>query len=122
MKNHLFVLAFCLSTVAATAQVGISTAAPSTTLDVNGALTTRETSVAVSGTAANLGTTHSFGQYRITGGTAAFTITPPNKGFDAATNLVSGARLVVANGTNFTGTLGAFAVPAGQAMELLHYI
>ncbi|SHM75084.1 hypothetical protein [Chryseobacterium polytrichastri] len=79
------------------AQVGINTTTPGTTLDVNGAITNRETTVAVASNSATIPTNVS--QVRLKGAaTAVIAITgsnPPN----------SRQRLIIYNNT--TGGFGA---------------
>ncbi|WP_027379020.1 hypothetical protein [Chryseobacterium daeguense] len=94
--------------------VGINTTTPGTTLDVNGAITNRETAVAVSGNAATVPA--NITQIRLTGSaTAAIAITAP-----AAPN--AGQRLIIYNNT--TGgvgtTLNGFTIANGQAMEFAY--
>lgn len=58
MKKKIFILfalnAFSIVLYAQAGNVGINTATPGTTLDVNGAITNRETAVAVSANSATL--------------------------------------------------------------------
>ncbi|SIQ96803.1 hypothetical protein SAMN05880574_1412 [Chryseobacterium sp. RU37D] len=94
--------------------VGINTTTPQTTLDVNGAITNRETVVAVSGNAATVPSNVS--QVRLTGAaTAAVAITAP-----AAPN--AGQRLIIYNNTTggFGATLNGFTITNGQAMEFTY--
>ena len=97
--------------VTGTGNTGIGTAAPGTTLDVNGAITNRETAVAVTANAATIAAGTS--QVRLTGSaTATIAITAA-----AAPN--SGQRLVVYNNTSGSqlAVLNNFYIPAGQAVE-----
>ncbi|WP_027379022.1 tail fiber domain-containing protein [Chryseobacterium daeguense] len=118
MKKQLLILgALCIvstSIYAQTGNVGINTTAPGTTLDVNGAITNRETAVAVSGNAATVPSNIS--QVRLTGAaTAAVAVTAP-----AAPN--AGQRLIIYNNTTggFGATLNGFTIANGQAMEFAY--
>lgn len=94
--------------------VGMGTAAPATLLDVNGAITNRETAVAVAGNAATVPSNTS--QVQLTGtATANIVITAP-----AAPN--AGQRLIVYNNTTggFSAVLNGISVPAGQALEYIY--
>ncbi|MDR6403736.1 MULTISPECIES: hypothetical protein [Chryseobacterium] len=116
-KNLLLLSTLCLMSTAMYAQsgnVGINTANPGTTLDVNGAITNRETAVAVTGNAATIAANTS--QVQLTGAaTAAVAITAP-----AAPN--AGQRLVIYNNTTggFGATLNGFTIANGQAMEFAY--
>ncbi|WP_198666773.1 Fic family protein [Taibaiella helva] len=95
-------------------KVGIGTAAPGTSLDVNGAITQRETAVAVSGNAATIPDNTS--QVQLTGAaTAAITLTAP-----AAPN--AGQRLVIFNNTTggFPAVLNGTQVAMGRATEFIY--
>lgn len=111
MKKSCFLIAFCTFSTIAYAQVGINTSAPGTTLDVNGAITNRETNVAVSGNAATIPSNIS--QVQLTGsasGTIAITApTAPN----------AGQRLIIYNNTTggFGAILNGSSISNGQAME-----
>ncbi|WP_137906143.1 hypothetical protein [Chryseobacterium sp. 2VB] len=94
--------------------VGINTTTPGTTLDVNGAITNRETAVAVSGNAVTVPANVS--QVQLTGAaTATVTITAP-----AAPN--AGQRLVIFNNTTggFEATLNGVTIPNGKALEYVY--
>ncbi|MDH6254140.1 hypothetical protein M2347_003867 [Chryseobacterium sp. H1D6B] len=115
MKKKFFtLLAFNALSIVLYAQngnVGINTTTPGTTLDINGAVTTRETAVAVSSNSAAVPANVS--QVQLTGAaTAVVAVTAP-----AAPN--SGQRLVIYN--NSTGGFGAvlngFTILNGQALE-----
>ncbi len=91
--------------------VGIATASPGTTLDVNGAITNRETVLSVSGNAVTIPTNVS--QVQITGtATANVSISAP-----VAPN--AGQRLIVYNNTTggFGATLDGVTVPNGKVLE-----
>ncbi|WP_079240844.1 beta strand repeat-containing protein [Chryseobacterium indologenes] len=93
--------------------VGVNTT-PKTALDVNGAITNRETVVSVSGNAASVPSNVS--QIQLTGSaTGTVTITAP-----AAPN--AGQRLIVFNNTTggFGATLGGVTVPNGKALEFVY--
>jgi hypothetical protein len=91
--------------------VGIGTTTPGTKLDVDGAITNRETAVTVSGNAATIPANVS--QVQLTGAaTSLITVTAPN-----APN--AGQRLIVYNNTTggFAAVLNGYHVPMGSAME-----
>ena len=93
--------------------VGINTTTPGTALDVNGAITNRETVLAVAGNTVSVPTNVS--QVQLTGAaTAAVAITAP-----AAPN--AGQRLIVYNNTTggFGATLNGVTVPSGKALEFV---
>ncbi|SIR01453.1 beta strand repeat-containing protein [Chryseobacterium sp. RU33C] len=93
--------------------VGIATASPGTALDVNGAITNRETVLAVSGNSVTVPANVS--QVQITGAaTANVAISAP-----AAPN--PGQRLIVYNNTTggFGTTLDGITVPNGKALEFV---
>lgn len=97
--------------VTGTGNTGVGTAAPGTVLDVNGAVTNRETALAITANAATVPANVS--QVQLTGAaTATITVTAP-----AAPN--AGQRLVVYNNTTggFGALLNNFYVPSGQAVE-----
>ncbi|MDR4953635.1 hypothetical protein REB14_15760 [Chryseobacterium sp. ES2] len=94
--------------------VGINTTTPGTTLDVNGAITNRETAVAVASNAVTVPANVS--QVQLTGAaTATVTITAP-----AAPN--AGQRLVIFNNTTggFGATLNGVTIPNGKALEFVY--
>ena len=118
MKRNLLLLStLCLISTTMYAQsgnVGINTATPGTTLDVNGAITNRETAVAVAGNAATIAANIS--QVQLTGAaTASVAITAP-----AAPN--AGQRLIIYNNTTggFGASLNGFTILNGQAMEFAY--
>jgi hypothetical protein len=93
--------------------VGVGTSTPGTTLDVNGAITNRETVLAVAGNAVTIPANVSL--VRLTGAaTANVAITAP-----AAPN--PGQRLIVYNGTTggFGATLDVVTIPNNTAMEFV---
>ncbi len=100
--------------VTGSGNMGIGTAAPGTLLDVNGAITNRETAVAVSANAATIPANTSLVQ--LTGSaTASIALTaptPPN----------AGQRLIVYNNTSggFAATLNGYSLPNGQVMEFTY--
>ena len=112
LLGALFVM--CTAMFAQNGNVGINTTTPGTTLDVNGAITNRETAVAVAGNAATIPANIS--QARLTGSaTANVSITAP-----AAPN--PGQRLIVYNNTTggFGAALNGFTIANGQAMEFTY--
>ncbi|MDR6403735.1 MULTISPECIES: hypothetical protein [Chryseobacterium] len=118
MKKQVLLLGalFVMSTAiyAQNGNVGINTTTPGTTLDVNGAITNRETAVAVAGNAATVPANIS--QVRLTGAaTASVAITAP-----AAPN--AGQRLIVYNNTTggFGAVLNGTTIANGQAMEFAY--
>ncbi|MGC5745784.1 hypothetical protein [Chryseobacterium sp. NFX27] len=93
--------------------VGLGLTAPGTTLDVNGAITNRETVLTVAGNAVSVPSNVSLVQ--LTGAaTAVVAITSP-----AAPN--AGQRLIVYNNTTggFGATLDGVTVPNGKALEFI---
>jgi hypothetical protein len=97
--------------ITANGNVGVNTPTPGTTLDINGAITNRETAVAVSGNSATVPANIS--QVQLTGAaTANVAITAP-----AAPN--AGQRLIIYNNTTggFGAALNGFSVPNGQVLE-----
>ncbi|MBS1902257.1 MAG: hypothetical protein JSS75_00960 [Bacteroidetes bacterium] len=95
-------------------RLGIGTSSPGTSLDINGALTNRETSLAVASNAATIGA--NIGQVRLTGtATGAIALTGPTP-----TN--AGQYLTVYNNTTggFAATLNGYTIPNGQALEFIY--
>jgi hypothetical protein len=114
MKKLLFLGAFCTFNVMFYGQVGINTSTPGTTLDVNGAITNRETAVAVTGNAATIPANVS--QIQLTGAASStIAVTAP-----AAPN--AGQRLIVYNNTTggFVAVLNSITIPNGQATEFAY--
>ncbi len=102
-----------LSVYAQKGNVGINTSNPGTTLDINGAITTRESSLAVTGNAATIPSNVS--QVQLTGAaTATVAISAPN-----APN--AGQRLIVYNNTTggFGATLNGTTIPNGKIQEFV---
>ena len=100
--------------VTGSGNVGVGTANPGTTLDVNGALTNRETEVTVSGNAVTIPANTSM--VRITGtATNSISVTVP-----AAPK--PGQRLIVFNNTvgGFGSVLNSISVPNGKALEFVY--
>jgi len=99
---------------AQTGNVGINTATPGTTLDVNGAITNRETGISIAGNSAAIPANIS--QVQLIGtATATVAITAP-----AAPN--AGQRLVIYNNTTggFGATLNTVTIPNGKALEFVY--
>ena len=114
MKKLLFLGAFCTFSVMFYGQVGINTSTPGTALDVNGAITNRETTVAVTGNAATIPANVS--QVQLTGAASSIVaVTAPS-----APN--AGQRLVVYNNTTggFAAVLNSITIPNGQATEFAY--
>ncbi|SEW47496.1 hypothetical protein SAMN05421841_3538 [Chryseobacterium wanjuense] len=119
MKKDLLLLSGVLLFISTAMQaqagnVGINTTTPGTTLDVNGAITNRETAVAVAANAATIPANVT--QIQLTGSaTATIAITAP-----AAPN--AGQRLVIYNNTGggFGATINGFTINNGQAMEFAY--
>lgn len=94
--------------------VGVATDSPGTALDVNGAITNRETALAVAGNAVTIPANIS--QVQLTGAaTATVTVTAP-----AAPN--AGQRIIVYNNTTggFGASLGGVTIPNGKALEYVY--
>lgn len=94
--------------------VGVATDSPGTALDVNGAITNRETALAVTGNAVTIPANIS--QVQLTGAaTATVTVTAP-----AAPN--AGQRIIVYNNTTggFGASLGGVTIPNGKALEYVY--
>ncbi|MGR3856402.1 hypothetical protein [Chryseobacterium indologenes] len=100
--------------VTSNGNLGLGLIAPGTTLDVNGAITNRETALAVAGNAVTIPANVS--QVQLTGAaTATVTITapvPPN----------AGQRIIVYNNTTggFGAALGGVTIPNGKALEYVY--
>lgn len=100
--------------VTSNGNLGLGLTAPGTTLDVNGAITNRETALAVTANAVTIPANVS--QVQLTGtATATITITAP-----AAPN--AGQRIVVFNNTTggFGDSLGGVTIPNGKALEYVY--
>ncbi|WP_426479641.1 hypothetical protein ACP3T3_09495 [Chryseobacterium sp. CBSDS_008] len=94
--------------------LGLGLTAPGTTLDVNGAITNRETALAIAANAVTIPANVS--QVQLTGAaTATVAITAP-----AAPN--AGQRLIVYNNTTggFGAALNGVTVPNGKALEFIY--
>ncbi len=114
MKTRTYLLLLLALPFFASAQTGIGTTTPGTTLDVNGGFTTRETTVSVIANAATIPANTSF--VRITGSaTSTIAVTAP-----AAPN--AGQQLTVYNNSTggFAATINGFSVPAGQAKQFIY--
>ncbi|QXU49928.1 hypothetical protein KYG33_02450 [Chryseobacterium sp. D764] len=115
--KNLFSIALSVVSVAFFAQtgnVGINTTTPGTTLDVNGAITNRETAISVTSNNANIPANIS--QAQLTGSaTATVSISVP-----AAPN--AGQRLVIFNNTTggFGAALNGVTIPNGKALEFVY--
>lgn len=113
MKKIVYITALSLSTIAYS-QVGINTSDPKATLDINGSLANRESSVSIASNAVTI--TPNMSQYRITGtATADFTITVGAASID-------GQRLVIFNNTTggYTGKLNNINISNGFAVEFIY--
>lgn len=113
MKKIVYITALSLSTIAYS-QVGINTSDPKATLDIDGSLANRESSVSVVSNAVTI--TPNKSQYRITGtATADFTIT-------AGAASIDGQRLVIFNDTTggYAGKLGSMNISNGFAVEFIY--
>ena len=115
MKKKFFTLfalnAFSIVLYAQTGNVGINTPTPGTTLDINGAITNRETAITVSSNSAVVPANVS--QVQLIGtATAIIAVAAP-----AAPNL--GQRLIIYNNSTggFGATLNGFSIPNGRALE-----
>ena len=100
--------------VSGTGNVGIGTANPGTKLDINGAITNRETEATVSSNAVTISVNTSM--VRIIGtATGSINITAP-----AAPN--AGQRLIIYNNTvgGFSSILNSISVPSGRAVEFVY--
>jgi BclB C-terminal domain-containing protein len=94
--------------------VGVGTANPGTKLDINGAITNRETEITVSGNAVTIPANTSM--VRITGtATNSINVTVP-----AAPN--PGQRLIIFNNTvgGFGSILNSISIPNGKALEFVY--
>ena len=116
MKSKMIVCAlyFLLAAIVVTAQVGIGTTTPGTTLDVNGGFTVRESVVPVAANTATIPSNVSM--VRLSGAaTGTITITAP-----AAPN--AGQRLTIFNNTTggFTSILNGFNIPVSQSAEFVY--
>ena len=114
MKKNITTLFALIISAIAFSQVGINTEDPKATLDINGSLANRESSVSVVSNAVTI--TPNMSQYRITGtATADFTIT-----VGAAS--IEGQRLVIFNNTTggYTGKLNNINISNGFAVEFIY--
>ncbi|MCZ8198345.1 MAG: hypothetical protein O9267_12135, partial [Flavobacterium sp.] len=112
-KNYILLLILTVGFYAHS-QVGINTTDPKTTLDVNGAITNRETSFAISGNAVDINAETSFAN--ITGtATGIVSIT-------ALTPLINGYRLIIYNNTDggFDATFYGTTIPNSQSVEFIY--
>ncbi|WP_433631708.1 hypothetical protein [Chryseobacterium cucumeris] len=93
--------------------LGLGLTTPGTTLDVNGAITNRETNLAVAGNAVSIPVNVS--QVRLTGAATA------NVAISAFAAPNPGQRLVIYNNTTggFGATLDGVTVPNGQVLEFI---
>jgi BclB C-terminal domain-containing protein len=112
--KKIFLILILFTSIKSIAQVGIGTTTPGTTLDVNGAITNRETQVAVIANAATIPANTSMVQ--LTGAaTTNVAVTVP-----AAPN--AGQRLIIFNNTTggFGATVNSITIPNGQAGEFVY--
>lgn len=100
--------------ISASAQVGINTTDPRTTLDVNGAITQREVSFTVASNAANINTETSLANII---GTATATVT-----VTAYTPTINGHMLIISNNTTggFGATFAGTIIPNAQAISFIY--
>lgn len=112
MKNKILLLFFipCLSF----AQIGINTTDPRTTLDVNGAVTHREVSFAVTSNAVNINTDTSLANLT---GSATGTVT-----VTAFVPTINGHLLTISNNTTggFGATFAGTTIPNAQAVAFVY--
>ncbi|MEN9548617.1 MAG: hypothetical protein RIR12_1208 [Bacteroidota bacterium] len=113
MKKFIFVLSFASFFQTITAQVGIGTTTPGTTLDVNGGFTIRETDVAITANAATISANVSV--VKLTGNATGTIVVTAS----AAPN--AGQRLTIINATSggYPAVLNGVNVPAGRAGEFV---
>lgn len=114
LKKNILLFSVLITPALIFSQVGINTADPKTTLDINGSLSNREATVSVVSNTVSI--TPNMSQYKIIGtATTDFTIT-------ADPGNIDGQRLVIFNNTTggYTGSLNGINIANGYAVEFIY--
>lgn len=118
MKKNLLLLLAVVANATAFAQTGINTTTPTTTLDVAGSTTFRDSVITLNTTSLTLSRLNR-SQFTIIGSPGGtFTITPPTT-TNGTTPLVNGARMTIVNRTSYEGYVGVSIVHAGAALDFV---